>query len=216
LAKKSEDLKILRSVLDEVLREIHRFSLCQSISMRLYKDGDFPYVLHEGFPEFFISKESSLNVRNKEGSVVLDVDGTPLVECMCGNILKRRFNPKYPYFTGSGAFWTNSTTKLLAGLTQEERREIGKTRNTCHDCGYESVALIPIHADGITIGLVQLNDPRENMFTSRKIQRYQSLADHVGAIIVNILEFYEETAKIPNSMSPLRCTRKKNVSPRRT
>ena len=204
LAKKYAELKILRSVLKEILDEIREFSRCQSISIGLHKGGDFPYFLHKGFPEFFINKENSLNVRDKKGSIVLDVDGTPLVECMCGNILKSRFNPKYPYFTRNGAFWTNSTTLLLQSLTEEERQEIGKTRNTCHDCGYESVALIPMHADGTIIGLIQMNDPRENMFTPRKIQKYQSLADHVGTIIVNVLGFYEKTAKISNPISELK------------
>ncbi len=204
LAKKYSELKILGSVLKEVLDEIHEFSRCQSISIRLHKDGDFPYFLHKGFPEFFVKKENMLNVRDKKGNIILDVDGTPFVECMCGNILKSRFNPNYPYFTKNGAFWTNSTTLLLTSLTRKERQEIGKTRNTCHDCGYESVALIPMHADDMIIGLIQMNDPRENMFTPRKIQKYQSLADHVGAIILNIVGFYEKTAKISNPISALK------------
>jgi hypothetical protein len=208
LAKKQSGLRILESVLKEVLDEIHEFSGCQSVSIRLYKGGDFPYFLHKGFPDFFISKENSLNVRDKKGIIVLGGDGTPLVECMCGNVLKSRFNPKYPYFTKDGAFWTNSTTLLLEGLTEKERKEIGKTRNTCHDCGYESVALIPMHTDGTTIGLIQMNDPRENMFTPRKIQRYQSLADHVGALILNVLGLYEKTGKISKPMHALKKAQK--------
>jgi len=208
LAKKYSELKILGSVLKEVLDEIREFSGCQSISIRLHKSGDFPYVLHKGFPEFFINKENSLNVRDKKGSIVLDVDGTPFIECMCGNVLKGRFNPKYPYFTKNGAFWTNSTTLLLESLTEKERQEIGKTRNTCHDYGYESVALIPMRADGTIIGLIQMNDPRENMFTPRKIQKYQSLADHVGAVILNVLGLYEKTGRISNPMSALKKTKR--------
>lgn len=165
------------------------------------KDGDFPYYLDMGFPEFFILKENTLNVRDKKGKLVLDADGTPFVECMCGNILKNRFNPQFPYFTKNGAFWTNSTTQLLKNLTEKERQEIGRTRNTCHDHGYESVALIPMHTDGKTIGLIQINDPRENRFTLGKVEKYQLLADHVGTIISNILEFYEEVAHTFSSPS---------------
>jgi hypothetical protein len=208
LTKEYSELKILGLVLREVLDEIHKFSECQSISVRLYRGGDYPYFLHKGFPAFFVNKESVLNVKNKKGNIVLNVDGTPVVECMCGNILKSRFNPKYPYFTQDGAFWTNSTTSLLTSLTKKERQEIGKTRNTCHDCGYESVALIPIRAEDLIIGLVQMNDPRENMFTLKKIQEYQSLADNVGGLILNIIEFYERTAKITNPISTLKRTKR--------
>jgi GAF domain-containing protein len=201
MTKESIDRDILKPLLKEILEDMREFSECQSVAIRLCKDGDFPYYLHMGFPEFFVLKENVLNVRDREGSLVLDADGTPFVECMCGNVLKSKFNPKYPYFTKSGAFWTNSTTRLLESLTERERQEIGKTRNTCHDYGYESVALIPMHADGKTIGLIQINDPRENMFTLEKVETYQSLADHVGTIIFNIFEFYEKAAHTFNSPS---------------
>jgi len=88
-------------------------------------------------------------------------------------------------------------------LTEKERKEIGRTRNTCHDYGYESVALIPIHADGKTIGLIQINDPREDMFTLEKVEKYQSLADNAGTIVLNILEFYEKVAHAFNPTSEL-------------
>jgi len=195
----SIDHDILKPLLKEILENLSELSECQSVAIRLCKDGDFPYYLHVGFPEFFVLKETGLNVKDKEGNLVLDADGTPFVECMCGNVLKSRFNPKYPYFTKSGAFWTNSTTQLLKSLTEKEKQEIGKTRNTCHDYGYESVALIPMHADSKKIGLIQINDPRENMFTLEKVEKYQSLADHVGTIVLNILEFYE---KVANDYSP--------------
>jgi hypothetical protein len=115
--------------------------------------------------ELFINKESSLNVMDENGKIVLDDDDSPYLECMCGNILKKRTNPNFSFFTDKGSFWTNSTTKLLRDLTEEERLEVGRTRNTCHHFGYESVALIPIPIEKKNVGLIQMNDPREDMFT---------------------------------------------------
>lgn len=203
MAKKSVDPKILRSVLEEILEEIQNLSKCQSVAIRLGKDGDFPYYVHKGFPEFFILQENMLNVKDRKGKIVLDANGVPFVECMCGNILKGRFNPRYPYFTKNGAFWTNSTTRLLSQLTKKEKQEIGKTRDTCHNYGYESVALIPMHSGDKTIGLIQINDPREDMFTLEKVEKYQLLADHVGSIILNVFGFYEKAADISNLRSEL-------------
>jgi hypothetical protein len=195
LTKRSTDFTILRIVLKDLLKTMRESAGFQSVAIRLRKEGDFPYYLHMGFPESYVNKEKTLNVRDKEGNLVLDAGGTPLVECMCGNVLKRRVNPKYPYFTKEGAFWTNSTTLLLESLTEKERKEIGRTRNTCHDYGYESVALIPMHVDDDIIGLIQINDSREGMLSLEKVEKYQLLADHVGTIVVNISEFYEEVAK---------------------
>lgn len=194
MTKKSASLNVLRFVLKDALKTIRESSDFQCVAIRLRKEGDYPYFLHTGFPEIFIRKEKTLNVKDREGNLVLDADGTPFVECMCGNVLRKRVNPKYPYFTKEGAFWTNSTTLLLESLTEKEKQEIGKTRNTCQDYGYESVALIPVHANVETIGLIQINDPREGMFTLEKIEKYQSLADQIGTIVFSILEFYEKAA----------------------
>ena len=201
ITEKSNDPKILKFTLKHILKTLRKSAGFQCIAIRLRQKGDFPYFLHRGFPETFVSKETTLNVKDKEGNLVLEIDGTPFVECMCGNVLKRRTNPKYPYFTKEGAFWTNSTTQLLKSLTEEERQEIGRTRNTCHDYGYESVALIPIHADGKIIGLIQINDAREGIFTLEKVRKHQSLADHIGTIVISILEFYDEVAQTFNNAS---------------
>lgn len=188
----------LKLVITEILEEIGVLSGCQSVGIRLQKDGDFPYYVHNGFPGFFILKENSLCARDEEGRVVLDDDGNPLLECMCGNVLKGRFDPKFPFFTEKGSFWTNSTTRLLATMTKEQRRVVGRTRDMCHNSGYESVALIPMQAEGRTLGLIQMNDPRENMFTLEKIEIYELVADHVGAVVLNALEIRDRMSHISN------------------
>ena len=187
-------LNTLKVVLKEALETIRKSSDFESIAIRLKENGDFPYLLQIGFIENFVQKENTLNVKDKEGNLVLEADGTPLVECMCGNVLKKRTNPQYQYFTKEGAFWTNSTTQLLEGLTEKEKQEIGRTRNTCHNYGYESVALIPVHVAGEIVGLIQMNDPRENMLTLEKIERYQLLADKLGTVVFEILQFFEKAA----------------------
>ena len=173
-------------MLGRILKEIQYLSGCESVAIRLYKDNDFPYYLQVNFPDFFIVNENSLNVKEGDGSLLLDADGTPFVECMCGNVLKRRFNPELRFFTEKGSFWTNSTTQLLSTLTESERQQVGKTRNTCHNFGYESVALVPLVGKEGNQGLIQINDPRENMFTLGKIRQYELIAEHISEVIDNL------------------------------
>ena len=194
MTKRPTDLNVLKFVLKEALETIRKSSDFESIAIRLKENGDFPYLQQIGFIESFVQKENTLNVKDKEGNLVLEADGTPFVECMCGNVLKKRTNPKHQYFTKEGAFWTNSTKQLLGNLTKTERQEIGRTRNTCHDYGYESVALIPIHVAGEIVGLIQINDSHENMFTLEKIEKYQLLADQLGTVVLDIWQFYEKAA----------------------
>ena len=177
----------LRQILTEILGEICSLSDCQSIGIRLYNnDGDYPYYVHQGFPEFFITKENSLCTKDDEESLIIDEDGNPLLECMCGNVLKGRFDPKQSYFTEKGSFWTNSTTQLLKSFAEKEIQS--GTRNMCNYSGYESVALIPMRAGNTTLGLIQMNDPRENMFTSEDIENYEVVANKVGSVVVNLLD----------------------------
>jgi len=187
----------LKSVLAEILEEIRDLSKCQSVGIRLNKNGDYPYFVHEGFPRFFIKKEYSLCKKDKNGQEILDVKGNPLLECMCGNVLKNRFNPKYPYFTKKGSFWTNSTTNLLESTS---KNELGVTRNMCHHNGYESVALIPLKAKGKTLGLIQFNDSRLNKFSLEMINNYENLADQIAEVISNTFEIQERMNKISDSI----------------
>ncbi len=183
----------LKQILAEILEEIYSLSGCQSVGIRLHNNGDYPYYVHEGFPRFFILQENSLCARDEEGKPIRDEKGNFLLECMCGNVLRGRFDPERPYFTEKGSFWTNSTTRLLNNNAEER---LGRTRNMCHYSGYESVALIPIRQGDKILGLIQMDDPRENMFSLETIKKYESLADHVGAAVFNALEIQKEMAVI--------------------
>ncbi|HDQ05907.1 MAG TPA: GAF domain-containing protein [Candidatus Bathyarchaeota archaeon] len=194
MSEKTPNSVALKQVLTQILEEICTLSDCQSVAIRLYNNGDYPYYVHVGFPDFFIMKENSVCARDEEGNPILDEDDNPILECMCGNVLKGRFDPERPYFTEKGSFWTNSTTQLLRSITEKER--LGRTRNMCNYSGYESVALIPMRLRNKTLGLIQMNDPRENMFTPKMIKNCELIANHAGAVVVNALEIQERMKDI--------------------
>lgn len=198
---RTQNSVVLKQALTQILDEICTLSDCQSIGVRLHNNGDYPYYVHKGFPEFFVSKEKSVCARDEEGNIIFDEDGNPLLECMCGNVLKGRFDSKFPYFTEKGSFWTNSTTRLLESTTDKER--LTRTRNMCNYSGYESVALIPIRSGNKTLGLIQMNDPRENMFTLEQIENYEFVADRVGSVVVNAIEFQERIDNISELLNKL-------------
>ena len=94
MPEKTQDFVALRQILTEILGEICSLSDCQSVGIRLHNNGDYPYYVNEGFPDFFITKENSICARDDEGNLILDEDGNPLLECMCGNVLKGQIRPK--------------------------------------------------------------------------------------------------------------------------
>ena len=194
MLEKPQNFTALKQVLTEILGELCDISDCQSIGIRLHNNGDYPYLIHKGFPEFFILKENSICVKDPKGKPIFDGKGKNILECMCGAVINGQFDPQLSYFTKKGSFWTNSTTQLLK--SNIEAHKLGRTRNMCHYSGYESVALIPVRSCDKTMGLLQMNDPRENMFNLKTIEKYENIADRMGVVVVNALEIQERMDNI--------------------
>jgi PAS domain S-box-containing protein len=169
----------LRTLLREVTGLLRDSTGCDAVGIRLRDGEDFPYYETAGFPPAFVTAENKLCATEPTGELRRDSQGSPVLECMCGNILCGRFDPAKPFFTERGSFWTNSTTKLLASTTEADRQ--APTRNRCNREGYESVALIPVRTGGATFGLLQFNDMRPDRFTPEKIAHLERIADHLAA-----------------------------------
>lgn len=178
----------LKSTLLIIIKKIQQFSDIEAVSIRLKDGQDYPYFVYNGFDDKFIVHESSLCAKDPSGNILFEEDGkTPLLECMCGNILRGNFDSSQPFFTENGSFFSNNTTKLLSETTEEDRK--AHTRNYCNSVGYESVALIPIKARGKHVGLIQLNDMRKGMFSEDLISFMEMIGEQVGLAVQNSLVY---------------------------
>jgi|GEM_PF-1720869 len=169
-------------LLRDIIQKLHEISNCEAVGIRLKEGDDYPYYQTFGFPESFIQLEKSLCTHDLSGQVIKDELGNPVLDCMCGNIICRRFDPMLPFFTPHGSFWTNSTSEFLSTTTESDRQ--ARTRNRCNGEGYESVALIPLYVHGEALGLIQLNDPRKGMFTRKIIAFFERLADNIAQTLI--------------------------------
>ena len=154
---------------------------CSAVGVRLREGDDYPYFEARGFPQEFVLLENSLCAHDATGEVIRDSAGNPVVECMCGNVIYGRVDPAKPFFTAGGSFWANSTTRLLATTSEADRQS--STRNRCNGEGYESVALIPLRVGEQRLGLLQLNDHREGMFSPEVIGLWERLAGHLAVAL---------------------------------
>ena len=155
------------------------WSGCEAVGVRLRQGEDFPYCETNGFPAEFVQLENSLCARDPAGKLQRDSQGNPVLECMCGNVIRGRFNPDPAVFHPRGSFWTNSTTELLASTSDRDRQ--ARTRNRCHGEGYESVALVPLTSGHQALGLLQFNDRHRGKFTPAMIQLLERLADNLAS-----------------------------------
>ncbi|MDO9262322.1 MAG: CheR family methyltransferase, partial [Desulfosalsimonadaceae bacterium] len=154
---------------------------CQAVGIRLRKGDDYPYYEARGFSKNFILTENSLCAKDKSGNIIRGDIGEPVMECMCGNVICGRVDPSKPFFTPHGTFWTNSTTRLPASITDMNPQT--RTRNRCNSEGYESVALLPLSVGGERLGLLQLNDPRKDIFSPEIIRMWERLTDYLAVAL---------------------------------
>jgi len=174
----------LRELMRNLTLYFQQLTGCEAIGIRLREGEDFPYFETSGFPPEFVLIENRLCALDQAGELVRDSLGHPVMDCMCGNVIAGRFDPSAPFFTVRGSFWTNCTTKLLAGTSDADRQ--AKTRNRCNGEGYESVALIPLRLGGETFGLFQFNDRRRDRFSAGKIARLEDLVAYVAIALAKL------------------------------
>jgi DNA-binding NarL/FixJ family response regulator len=180
LNRQSDATDTIREIL-MLLKESTGF---EAIAIRLEDGDDFPYYMTNGFPGKFVEAERHLCVKDSQGLKLCDKGNRPVLECMCGNVIRGRTDPTQPFFTDRGSFWTNNTTQLLATTTEKERQ--AHTRNRCNGSGYESVALIPLRSNLTTVGLLQLNDSRPERFSPEMISFFEGIGDSIGIALARI------------------------------
>lgn len=178
----------LKSTLLIIIKKIQQISDIEAVSIRLKDGQDYPYFVYDGFDDTFIIQESSLCAKDSCGNVLLEEDGkTPILECLCGDILRGNFDASQPFFTENGSFFSNNTTKLLSETTEGDR--LARARKYWNLSGYESVGLIPIKARGEYVGLIQLNDYRTGMFSEELISFMEMIGEQVGLAVQNSLVY---------------------------
>jgi len=168
----------------DLLSFFKSFSGCEAVGIRLRNGDDFPYFETTGFSKEFVEMEISLCAYDEGGNLLRESGGDPVLECMCGNVIRGRYDATKPFFTAHGSFWTGNTTQLLASTTEIDRQS--RICKRCNGSGYESVALIPIRHNETTYGLIQFNDKRIGWHTLKKIEVLEYLIDYVSIALAKL------------------------------
>ena len=169
----------LRHAIKTILLTIKTSLGFDAVGLRLLDGEDFPYFETIGFSDDFTTAERSLCSKDAQGKVRRTRDGKAALECICGQVVCGLTDPSLPYFTREGSFVTNSTTKLI--ITRKQ-----SLRTHCARDGYESVALIPLKNDGHIVGLLQLNDTKEDRFIPDTITYLENLSITLGIALAKM------------------------------
>jgi PAS domain S-box-containing protein len=164
--------------IDVIFKAIKKATNFEAIGIRLGAGGDYPYYKHSGFTEDFLRHENTLLARDHEGKVYRNKDGRACLECTCGLVIHGKTDPNYIPLTETGSVWTNGS-KALLGIPNTDDPRLNP-RNRCINYGYNSVALIPIKSNEKIIGLLQINDKREDCFNSDLIKYFEGISTSIG------------------------------------
>lgn len=174
----------LKPSVDIIIKYIKILTTCSSVAVRLLKEDEgAPYYAYDGFSEQFIQHENDICFYDSYGDKKYKEDGSCLLQCMCGVILNNYFEGRY-LLTKGGSFYTNNSSKLVVDLTETEKK-ILNIRGYCNECGYESIALIPIRYDDAVIGLLQINDEKSDKFDEESINYLENIGVQLGASMKN-------------------------------
>lgn len=169
----------------QILRHLKRHLKVSATAIRLKEGQDYPYFVFDGFSDVHVEMEDSLCGRDTEGNILVDESGNPILDCMCGKVIRGKTVPEEPFFTQYGSFWSNNTDTLLVDTDPED---LGEARNVCNAQGYLSVALIPLKDKTGTIGLLQLNDKEPDRFNEELIWFLEGIGESIGIALAHLEE----------------------------
>lgn len=178
LSQRSASMDNLR----EVLSKVKDYTGLEAVGLRLLNGEDYPYYATIGFPDHFITSENSLCSRDHHGELVRDFSGRPVLQCMCGEIIRSGVDPSRAFLTEGGSFWTNDAP----GFVPADKQQQALARNLCIREGYQSIALVPIRSDGRIAGLLQANDSRQDRFTPEIVALLELIGTGIGMALSRV------------------------------
>ncbi len=168
----------LRRMVRETAVLFQRLSGCEALGLRLREGEDFPYWETIGLTPEFVLRENRLCTRDADGRQLENPDGTPLIQNLCGIVIQGRTDPKRPYFSTYGSFWTNGASELPGQAKDGEPAICARGR--CIDEGFESIALIPLRSGQECIGLLQFLDRRKGRFQEDTVFLWERLSSYLA------------------------------------
>lgn len=157
----------------DIIQLIKQSGDFEAVGIRIKEEEDYPYYETNGFPATFVKKADYICKNNLKNE-----SKTRIYDCMCGKVIIGKTNSNNSYFTKNGSFWTNNFIHLI----NKNPNNISKSfsRNNCINAGYNSIALVPIRADSEIIGLIQINDKRNDIFTYEIIKTLEMIGNSIG------------------------------------
>lgn len=169
----------IHPLLNEFVAAIKSYLACDAVGIRLRDaDGNIPYQAYDGFSAAFYERECPLALKAER--------------CICNKAINGGFAPAELCITQRGSSYINTVSRLLIGSTFKV--PIEEACRCCQACGYESVALVPIHIAKEFMGLIQVADRREDRLPLETVIELENSGLRLG-LALERLYMQEQLAK---------------------
>jgi len=169
------------SAIGGIVEAIQRATGLDAVGLRLPQDDEYPFLASVGYANDFLKTENVLTVSYPDGGLCRNDDGSVMLECTCGLVLRGDFEPTDPLFTPGGSVWTNDSAPFLELPPEQDPRL--HPRNKCVHVGFQSIALIPLRAGNEIFGLLHMADRRKDRFTPDSIRFFEGVCSSLGTAL---------------------------------
>lgn len=154
---------------------------CDAVEVRL-SDGGLPYRWEATRrPKPTARFELARWQRGADGQVVPASDEATDLEYLCAEVAGRRFDPRQPFFTAGGSFWTSDAWERFAW----DAGPVTKPRDLCVAGHYRSLAIVRFVVDEATVGLLLLKRERPSAFTKEDVADFEGMAQTLGLALAD-------------------------------
>ncbi len=175
----------LKALMQLMVAHLESVTGCLTITVRLRKDGDYPYAVAHGVPPWMLTSGDSLrgDGHGDEGECAACGGG---LACLCGAVIERGLDPSRGLVTEAGSFVSNSFQReadQAAALVTDRG-----FRGSCRRAGFESLALVPIRSEGEAIGLIMLADVRGDMLPPAMVTYVEQFASQTAETLADLID----------------------------
>ena len=154
--------------LDSAVRALQGWAGCHALGIRIAdEDNEIPYAAGSGYDEAFLTVENKLSLK--------------MDECFCTRAIGQIFEDQEQVLvTAGGSFLCDNVADFIQQLPPGQQEHY---RRSCVNCGFASLAVIPIRYRDQVTGAIHIADRRPAFFTPATIEFLESLAPLVGEAI---------------------------------
>jgi signal transduction histidine kinase len=171
----------------EFLREITdaliKFSKCDLLQLEFYESGRY-FLFEKTASSEIPARYDIKSLKNlDEGVEMLLEQESPGLAKICEYIIHDRFDPRQPFFTRNGSFWTDNPASEFNLCPRDRHGDERETVRLIED--YSLIVIVPFRIEEKGRGLLHLRTRNKKCLSKNDVENYENIAQTIGVSLVH-------------------------------